>query len=174
MSTIKRSTATDSLMFERFDEDARSAVVRAKSEAIRTGQAQVGTEQPICHDQRTKKLPMASAKTPAAGCRLVGDGIQQRAGIRYPCEPPSLRTPAKSFERATRWPPAVPTDLLPAGGRCLVTCHHSSLPSARLSDTALPEKARASTKLLNRLASSVVRSSGNVTLTTRSGRSGTS
>jgi ATP-dependent Clp protease ATP-binding subunit ClpA len=32
-------------MFERFDEDARSAVVRAKSEAIRTGQAEVGTEQ---------------------------------------------------------------------------------------------------------------------------------
>jgi ATP-dependent Clp protease ATP-binding subunit ClpA len=32
-------------MFERFDEDARSAVVHAKSEAIRTGQAQVGTEQ---------------------------------------------------------------------------------------------------------------------------------
>lgn len=32
-------------MFERFDEDARGAVVRAKSEAIRTGQAEVGTEQ---------------------------------------------------------------------------------------------------------------------------------
>jgi ATP-dependent Clp protease ATP-binding subunit ClpA len=32
-------------MFERFDEDARSAVVRAKAEAIRTGQAEVGTEQ---------------------------------------------------------------------------------------------------------------------------------
>ena len=32
-------------MFERFDDDARSAVVRAKSEAIRTGQAEVGPEQ---------------------------------------------------------------------------------------------------------------------------------
>lgn len=32
-------------MFERFDDDARSAVVRAKSEAVRTGQAEVGTEQ---------------------------------------------------------------------------------------------------------------------------------
>ncbi len=32
-------------MFERFDGDARSAVVRARSEAIRTGHAKVGTEQ---------------------------------------------------------------------------------------------------------------------------------
>jgi Clp amino terminal domain, pathogenicity island component len=32
-------------MFERFDDDARSAVVRARSEAIRTGQAEVGTAQ---------------------------------------------------------------------------------------------------------------------------------
>jgi hypothetical protein len=32
-------------MFERFDEDARGAVARAKSEAIRTGQAEVGTAQ---------------------------------------------------------------------------------------------------------------------------------
>ena len=32
-------------MFERFDDDARSAVVRARSEAIRTGQAEVGPEQ---------------------------------------------------------------------------------------------------------------------------------
>jgi ATP-dependent Clp protease ATP-binding subunit ClpA len=32
-------------MFERFDEDARSAVVRAKSEATRTGHAEIGTEQ---------------------------------------------------------------------------------------------------------------------------------
>jgi hypothetical protein len=32
-------------MFERFDEDARGAVVRARSEAIRTSQAEVGTEQ---------------------------------------------------------------------------------------------------------------------------------
>jgi ATP-dependent Clp protease ATP-binding subunit ClpA len=32
-------------MFERFDGDARSAVARAKAEAIRTGQAEIGTEQ---------------------------------------------------------------------------------------------------------------------------------
>jgi hypothetical protein len=32
-------------MFERFDEDARGAVARARSEAIRTGQAEVGAEQ---------------------------------------------------------------------------------------------------------------------------------
>ena len=32
-------------MFERFDEDARYAVARAKSEAIRTSQAEVGTAQ---------------------------------------------------------------------------------------------------------------------------------
>jgi hypothetical protein len=32
-------------MFERFEEDARGAVVRARSEAIRTSQAEVGTEQ---------------------------------------------------------------------------------------------------------------------------------
>jgi ATP-dependent Clp protease ATP-binding subunit ClpA len=32
-------------MFERFDGDARSAVARAKAEAIRTGHAEIGTEQ---------------------------------------------------------------------------------------------------------------------------------
>ena len=32
-------------MFERFDGTARGAVVRAKTEAIRTGQAEIGTEQ---------------------------------------------------------------------------------------------------------------------------------
>jgi hypothetical protein len=32
-------------MFERFDEDARSAVVRAQSEAIRTGHAEISPEQ---------------------------------------------------------------------------------------------------------------------------------
>jgi ATP-dependent Clp protease ATP-binding subunit ClpA len=32
-------------MFERFDEDARSAVVRARAETVRTGHAEIGTEQ---------------------------------------------------------------------------------------------------------------------------------
>ena len=32
-------------MFERFDEDARSAVVRARAEAVRTGRAEIGPEQ---------------------------------------------------------------------------------------------------------------------------------
>jgi len=32
-------------MFERFDEDARGAVVRARAESVRTGHAEIGTEQ---------------------------------------------------------------------------------------------------------------------------------
>jgi hypothetical protein len=36
-------------------------------------------------------------------------------GYYYPCEPLPL-DPATEFETATRWPPAVPTDLVKAGG----------------------------------------------------------
>jgi hypothetical protein len=57
-------------MFERFDEDARGAVVRARSEAIRTGQAEVGTEQLL--------VGLASGRGPAAGAlEAAGAGVAQ-------------------------------------------------------------------------------------------------
>jgi hypothetical protein len=57
-------------MFERFDEDARGVVLRAKSEAIRTGQAEVGTAQLL--------VGVASGVDMAAeALRAAGAGVAQ-------------------------------------------------------------------------------------------------
>jgi hypothetical protein len=57
-------------MFERFDEDARGAVVRARSEAIRTSQAEVGTEQLL--------VGLAAGTGLAAGAlEAAGAGVAQ-------------------------------------------------------------------------------------------------
>ena len=57
-------------MFERFDEDARGVVIRARSEAIRTSQAEVGTAQLL--------VGVASGAGPAADAlRAAGAGVAE-------------------------------------------------------------------------------------------------
>jgi Clp amino terminal domain, pathogenicity island component len=57
-------------MFERFDEDARGVVVRARSEATRTGQAEVGTAQLL--------VGVASGVGPAAeALRAAGASVAE-------------------------------------------------------------------------------------------------
>jgi len=57
-------------MFERFDEDARGAVVRARSEATRTSQAEIGTEQLL--------VGLAAGTGLAAGAlEAAGAGVAQ-------------------------------------------------------------------------------------------------
>ena len=62
-------------MFERFDEDARGAVARARSEAIRTSQAEVGTEQLL--------VGLASGKGLAAGA--LGESIRWNYWAAFAC-----------------------------------------------------------------------------------------
>jgi hypothetical protein len=73
-------------MFERFDEDARGVVIRARSEAVRTGQAEVGTAQLL--------VGVASGAGPAAeALRAAGASVARLRKLIPPGGGPSRLEP---------------------------------------------------------------------------------